>query len=127
MKKSRVIIMAVVVFIVGALCGMLSDRLVCSCIMRGNHGPNEQRIARHMNDQFTRELHLTTAQQAQLAQILDKHKQSMDALRGEIRPKFKALRESMRQEIRLILDEKQKVEFDRMVEKREKRDERDAR
>lgn len=127
MIKSKImsIVLAGVIFVVGVFCGLFLDRLIPSYRMypgipRGNKY-YEGKILDGLSSRFSKNLNLTEEQREKLSQILDKHKEAMEKLRKDIRPKFEELRNSMKEEIKSIFNDKQKEKFDRMTEEREKR------
>jgi heavy-metal resistance protein len=69
---------------------------------------------RRMFEHVTAKLELTPGQQQRLQTVLDEHRQKIEALRVEVRPRFEAIHQSMRGEIRQMLDAKQQARFDEM-------------
>jgi hypothetical protein len=69
---------------------------------------------------LSRKLHLSQQQNAQLAGILQTRKRDIQALKSDFRPRYVALRETMKQEIQTVLDEDQKARFESMTEQAEK-------
>ena len=82
-----------------------------------------------MFEHVSSKLELTPGQQQSLHAILDEKRQKIDALREEFRPRFEAIHQSMRAEIRRMLDAQQQARFDEMEkewEARRKMHEREA-
>ena len=69
---------------------------------------------------LSKKLNLSQQQKAQLADILLTRKRDIQALRSDFRPRYVALRETMKQEIQTVLDEQQKARFQSMTEQAEK-------
>ena len=78
----------------------------------GRHGFNPAEHERRMLKRVTAQLELTPGQQERLQAILEEKRQKVDALRDEFKPRFEALHQSMRTEIRQMLDTKQQARFD---------------
>ena len=79
---------------------------------------------KHMLEKFASELDLTSEQKTKVAAVFEsKHKKMME-LRDELRPKFKALRKSTQDDIKVLLTSEQQKKFDeihsRWEAKREK-------
>jgi uncharacterized membrane-anchored protein YhcB (DUF1043 family) len=96
-------ILPVFIFIIGIFCGFFIDRLIYYK-MPPKFSYQENRI----KEKLYKELNLTEEQKEKLTQILNKHKQLMEKLKEEIKPKFEELKQSLRKEIRLILNDEQK-------------------
>lgn len=130
-SKSMSIILAVVIFTVGVFCGLFLDRLGPSYKiyprLRWVQRCREEKIVGQLRDRFSKKLDLAKEQKEKLSQILNKHKTAMEELKKEIGPKFKELKNSMKEEIKSILSDKQKEKFDRMTERYEKRKKRGKR
>ncbi len=71
-------------------------------------------MANRMMNGMSRRLALTEEQKNKLAPIFKKHKEEMDALAKTIRPKFETLKNKMDEELKSILDDKQKARFEKM-------------
>jgi Spy/CpxP family protein refolding chaperone len=67
-----------------------------------------------MLERFSSRLDLTPEQKKEIADILETKRQSIIALRAEIRPRFEEIRNSARQEIRKRLNPAQQQKFDAM-------------
>src|SRR3972149_350592 len=74
-----------------------------------------------MLERFSSRLDLTPQQKKDIAEILEAKRQSITALRAEIRPRFEKIRTSPRQEIRKRLTPEQQQKFDAMHEEWESR------
>lgn len=74
-----------------------------------------------MLQRFVTELKLTDAQKTKVEKILGSTVDQMEALRAEMRPKFRAIRGEMQQEIRAILTPEQRKRFEAMESKSETR------
>lgn len=69
---------------------------------------------------FTKKLDLSPAQAAQVKEIFQKKHDSLNILHEEMRPRFEALRETGVNEVREILNEEQRVKFEKLEAKRHK-------
>jgi len=67
-----------------------------------------------------KKLKLSPKQSEQIASIVGSRQRDIQELKSEFRPKYAALRETMKQEIRTVLDEQQKMRFQSMTEQAEK-------
>lgn len=67
-----------------------------------------------MLERFSSRLDLTPEQKKEIADILEAKRQSITALRAEIRPRFKEIQRSTRDEIRKRLTVEQQQKFDAM-------------
>ncbi len=127
-SKNTSIVLAVIIFFVGLACGLLIDRLIPSFRMyprlHWEQKNNREKIPGRLSSKFSEELNLTEEQKRKLSQILDKYKMEMDKLREESNPKFRELRDSMKEEIKSILNAEQKEKFIRMTEKQKEREQR---
>ena len=74
-----------------------------------------------MLERFSSRLDLTPQQKKEIAELLEAKRQSITALRAEIRPRFEEIRNSTRQEIRKRLTPEQQQKFDAMHEEWESR------
>ena len=118
MMKTKLlgILIAVVIFLTGIFCGFFCHRL---CIMRcADKGISV--MMEHRMDMMSRRLKLDAKQHQELLVILDKNKQTMKSLTEKMRPEMDKLRDSMKNDIRAILNESQRAKFDK-IEKRQER------
>ena len=118
MMKTRLlgILIAVVIFLTGIFCGFFCHRL---CIMRCADKNISVRME-HRMDMMSRRLNLDDKQHQELLVILDKNKQTMKEFTEKMRPEMDKLRDSMKSDIRAILNETQKAEFDKIEKRQEK-------
>ncbi len=130
MIKSKImcIVLAVVIFVVGLCCGLFLGRLIPSYRMRPrisrDYKHHEEKISNRLSRRFSEKLDLTEEQKRKLSQILDKYKIEMEKLRKDAGPKFKELRNSMKEEIKTILNDQQKDKFIKMTEREKEREQR---
>jgi hypothetical protein len=118
MTKSRLAAsgLLALVFALGALVGgaatMLADR--------SRHGTD--RIGDHPGGfvQFLKEeLTLTAEQEHRITGILDRHQPAMDSIWGLVRPQFEAERQTVRQEIRALLEPGQLKKYEVLIARRD--------
>jgi Spy/CpxP family protein refolding chaperone len=74
-----------------------------------------------MLNRLNKKLHLSPDQKNQVAAVLEKNHPAMTALHEQFRPKFQALREATRTEIRQLLTPSQQKKFDELSAKWDKR------
>ncbi|MEW6558480.1 MAG: hypothetical protein AB1349_14215 [Elusimicrobiota bacterium] len=121
-RKIFAVLLAIVIFLVGTIFGILVDRIT---IMKMLHfplpgvslGPHHQKMPQRVIDKVARQLELSDEQKEKLVNILEKNKESIDKLFIEIEPKLQKRFGSMCDEIKTILNEKQKQKFEQMAEK----------
>lgn len=128
MKLSRaaIALYMALVFASGATLGVFGDRYYNSVrtvekgkSKRNRMSPEEYR--RTYLDFMEHRLKLTTDQVTKLGQFLDDTQQSMDELMRRTVPEQQALRERQTSMIRSMLNEDQKLEYDKMLKEREER------
>ncbi len=124
MKRSQVAVAvyAVLTFTSGILVGAVGYRLYSSAAAGtrpGSHSPEEYR--RKYVEEMRSRLKLSDRQAADLNVVLDATRDRWRQLREKERPEVKAIQDEQVQRIRAILDENQRVEYEKMREEREKR------
>jgi len=110
--------MAIIIFLAGVCCGLFIGGIHPRLPWR--QGNPEEKVLKNLSSKFGNRLDLTEEQKEKLSQILARHRQSMEKLREEIKPRFESLKNSIREEINLILDDRQKEKFGAMAKKFEK-------
>lgn len=88
------------------------------CGIPWKKGKNMQQF---MVEKLSRELQLNPEQKTQVAAIFAANKPKMKELHQEMRPKFEAIRNSVREQISVLLTPEQQVKFVALQEKMEKR------
>lgn len=108
-------------FILGGLVGAVAVAAVTHSFpwCRKNRGFSHD--PQHRLERMSRELDLKDAQKTEVRKILEASHAKMKALHNEAFPKFKAIHESTKAEIRSLLEPQQQSRFDRMAEKFEKK------
>jgi len=123
-KRIISIFLVFVVFLVGVICGFVIDRLLISKRMpfhRQPHQGQEIKIPHVLGNRFSKNLNLTDEQKNKLNQILEKNKDVMKNLRNEMEPKFNKVRASLETEIKSILNDEQRQQFEKIAEKARKK------
>ncbi len=91
---------------------------------KGQARHDMDRGERHV-DRMIKDLQLDSEQEPVVRQILKeqhaKMRQEMDAIRAQARPKMEALHKETMQRLSTVLDEEQLNEFDKRMEKRQKK------
>lgn len=100
-------------FFLGGGFGAWQDRQQAARWMQFSSEQKKEQIL----GRFSRELKLTPDQQAQVKKILNSTYDQTQTLQAEIRPKFRAIRSEMRQEVRVLLTPEQAKRFDVMEAK----------
>jgi hypothetical protein len=107
--KIKTILFILFSFILGILCGwFVEDRV----FMKTGHTPPD------FQQMLTERLHLTDRQSAQVDSILDARKKQMDTHRNQML----AMRDTMRMEIRKVLNAEQIKIFDELVQQKDARE-----
>ena len=113
--KKAAVAMFVGTLLLGTVLGVVLDRALLlensslrAYRQRPDRAPGSTRFfMRH----FSRELELTSQQQATLDSILAANRQQFDELRRRLHPRFSALRDSLDQQILVILTPEQREKF----------------
>ena len=82
---------------------------------------DDGRRERRMLDHLQSELQLSPEQTQQIRQVLDRTRDEMIELRGETEPRFVAIRERSRDQIRAVLTPEQQQKFDQLAARRPER------
>lgn len=72
----------------------------------------------YMNEMKTR-LHLTPEQMQKLVAILDTTRNTFRELNEKHRPEYRAVHENQREQVRVMLDESQRAEYNKMIKERD--------
>ena len=121
--KARLIVITVfaIGFAAGALSLNLYERLTRSA------APKPEGRAGVLIQKMNERMDLTTDQQAQIREILDRTAKKYAEIRVELEPRikdfeprFNAVRQKQRDEIRALLNEKQLPKFNEMVEEQDR-------
>ncbi len=97
----------VIAFLLGAGFGTARVHQQFFCIPKYTAEQKKEKLL----SRFIAELRLNTEQTSRVKKILDAKTEKMEALRAEIRPRFKAIRMEMQQEIVAVLAPDQRVRF----------------
>jgi Spy/CpxP family protein refolding chaperone len=111
MKRSKALALAFLLgaLLVGGVLGFTADRVMAGereCVRL-------DRTA--MRQRFAEELTLTPAQRAAVDSLLDKRHRDMTAAMDPIRTRLDSIRANTRSEIARLLDEEQRVRFERWM------------
>ena len=119
--KLKAFLLVIVVFALGLVLGAaLATTFVSRKLAAA--GPPPPKDARHrMMETFKTRLALTPPEEEKLQAIFDDAHQQFKALHAAVKPQFDAIRDQMRNKIREILDDKQKAEFEVMVQEFDRR------
>jgi Spy/CpxP family protein refolding chaperone len=87
----------------------------CPCSSSKPHCMKDKKMFKEkMLNHFSKELDLTLEQRVKVKAIFAEKKKEMDKLRGDLRPRFEALRKSTHEEIKAILNKDQQIKLDKM-------------
>ena len=109
-------------FLLGAVVGAVAGKQWCGSSL--THRPwdgRREHVQEKMLNKFNSKLKLNSDQQQKVAVILQAKRGKIDALRGEMRPKFEEIRNATRGEIRQLLTPEQQTKFDVMAAERDAR------
>ncbi len=101
---------AVIAFLLGTGFGSWQVQRRFFCIPKYSAEQKKEKLLAR----FVSELKLTADQTKRVEQILNTKTERMEALRAEVRPRFKTIRTEMKQEISAILTAEQRVRFEAM-------------
>lgn len=120
----------VATFVVGALVGAVTDRALsadpapaaapATDSTRERRGDDDRRDGRRGESKLLERLDLSAEQDAEVDVIIERSKQRMEAVWDTVGPRFHAIMDSTRAEIRAVLDPAQRVEYDRLLEERQR-------
>jgi Spy/CpxP family protein refolding chaperone len=126
-KAAALVALVFVLGIAFGVVGVLAGRRVLSAGNRGNGNGNGNGQDQQLG-QLTRDLNLTTDQERQFRQILADERDRYDAVRKEMDPQLRQVREQNRERIQQILTAEQRTEFDAfMRESRNRRNDQNNR
>ncbi len=109
-------------FVLGAVVGAVAVAAVTHSFPWCKKGKGMQRHdpKAHL-EKMSKELDLSEAQKPEIQKILEASHLKMKELHGEAFPKFKAIHESTKKEIRSLLEPQQQSKFDKMAERFERK------
>ena len=111
MKKWKVVIGIIAVFILGAVAGGVIGHGICWHTPHwGEIHPREQVVRK-----LSRKLHLDADQKAQVEVIVNDAHNQMREMRRETQPKIDSIMGNAQQKIREILRPDQKAEFEKLI------------
>lgn len=121
-SKGRLVLVSIIVFLLGSGLGFTGGILYYKYV-------THRKMARFMKtgyqqmilDTFTREMNLTPEQRTAVDSILDKQTRGFKALFEESKPRYHALTETTRAEIKQLLTKEQTVKYDNLTEKWKKK------
>ncbi|MDH3732737.1 MAG: hypothetical protein OEU54_04350 [Gemmatimonadota bacterium] len=123
-SRGKAVLTLALVFIAGAAVGIASDRL--EVIPRaavatpaetpgGAGGSGESQT---IIEQFADDLGLSTEQRLEIGLLLDYYAASLKDLRTSVRPKYRALMDSVKNEIESVLDDQQRSDYRTLLQER---------
>ena len=118
--KLKAFLLVVVVFALGLVLGASLATTIVSRKLAAAGPPKDPR--HRMMDTFKTRLSLSPSEEEKLQVIFDDAHQQFKALHATVKPQFDAIRGQMRNKIREILDDKQKKEFEVMIQEFDRRE-----
>jgi hypothetical protein len=121
-RSGEAAVLVFVVFLLGVLLGGVADHIWGSVVF--GHQPiyyGVQRPKQEVIDEFTKNLHLTADQQAQLSTIIDDTRSRWAALYAPLEPQHEQIRQEGRAKIRAMLTPEQLPEFDKFMQQIDQR------
>ena len=121
--KSKDVLLALTIFVLGMVCGAVVDRWAISERYRPfasrwqARGKTSGDQKDRMLARYQKELDLTEEQQTRLAKILEESRRSMGKIRRSVRDRWDAVARDTRSSIRELLTPEQQEKFDKMSEK----------
>ena len=120
--KLKAFLLVIVVFVLGLILGASVATTIVSRRLAAAESPSPRDGRHHMMDTFKSRLQLSPAQAEKLQVIFDDTHQQFRTLHQTVKPQYDSIRDQMRNRVREMLDEKQKREFEVMVNEFEKRE-----
>lgn len=124
MKRSNFAVLAtlLLVFASGALVGVFGYRMYStSPVSAKGQRPSPDEWRKRFVDEMQQRLDLNAEQLKQLDQILDYTRDRYRAARERMRPEMKQIQDEQAEKIRAMLNEKQRSEYEKILEERERR------
>lgn len=122
MKKAKIVIGVLLVFVLGALVGSWGTGVFYGHRLErlGEVSPRGERKGRLL-ERLTRELELTAVQQAEIAEVIEQRHEALQEFKRLHRPEMEKIREQQHQRIREKLDDGQKDKLDLIMQRLESR------
>jgi hypothetical protein len=124
MKRSHASLAAyfVLVFAAGGVVGALSTRVYTATTVSAKSGRrNPEEFRRRYVEEMRTRLKLDGGQVQQLNGILDQTRDKFQSAHDRMEPEMKSIRSEQTERINSMLNEQQKLEFQKMREERDKR------
>jgi Spy/CpxP family protein refolding chaperone len=103
------------VFALGALVGGAATMLADRTRHGGDRSGDRPSFVRILKEELT----LTADQEQRISGILDRHQPAMDSIWGIVRPQFEAERQTVRNEIRALLEPDQLKKYEVLIARRD--------
>lgn len=117
MKRLRAWLGVFLVFIFGVVCGAILSAGVIQKEIRawltGGAGRERDPIVKYLD----RELHLSPEQQAAAGAVVEGSRHQLEAIKAQAQPSVDVVITGAENQVRALLDEKQRQKFDALVEK----------
>jgi len=117
-----IVLYLLLVFVSGAIVGVLAHNLYSSHAVRAERRPRSaEEYRRKYVEEMTARLKLADLQVKRLDEILDETRVRYREIRERVAPDFKAIQERQSEQIRAILEPVQVAEYEKMRAERERR------
>lgn len=129
MRRLKPIAGILIVFLLGALAGVLSARFYATFESRKpHHRPRLEERVEFIMKRLTDDLDLSATQQKEIRQIVTSSEEKIQSIKDEYAPKVRALHDASIKEIKTRLSPSQQAELERMrAEWKRKRQDRKSR
>ena len=124
-SSAKAVLTLALVFIAGAAVGIAGDRLdliprAAEATVPSTPGETAEpdREGQTIIEQFADELALSPEQRMEIDLLLDYYAASLKDLRQSVRPKYRALMDSVRVEILEVLDDRQRADYQALLDER---------
>ena len=123
-SRGKAVATLALVFIAGAAVGVAFDRLdvlpraAVAIEAETPEGADGTEGRQTIIEQFADELGLSSEQRLEIGLLLDYYAASLKDLRASVRPKYRALMDSVRVEIEAVLDDQQRSDYRALLQER---------
>jgi hypothetical protein len=122
MKRSvaSIVLYVLLVFLSGVLVGVVGFGIFNTRVARPGSAPGREEMLKRYREELRTRLNLRPEQVRDMDAILEDTHNRFRQLREKWRPEVRAIMDEQTERLRALLDDRQKTEYDRMREEREK-------
>lgn len=121
----RAVLYLILVFLSGLVAGVVGSGMYHARVVRAQRPPDRNEMLRRYREDLRARLNLTPDQVSKLDAVLEATRVRFRDLREKYGPEVRAIRDQQNDQIRALLDDRQKAEYDRMREERERQHQQD--